>query len=258
LSSRIGGAVKAAASAASSTRRPGGVILIFHRVGGRSGLEIDLDPGRFEEQITHIGDTAGSLTDVVEGRPVVVVTFDDGTADFTGHVLPILTRHNVPATLYLATAFIEEQRPFPHDGHPLSWDALRDCLSTGLVTVGSHTHSHVLLDRLAPNEIANELDRSIGLIEDRLGVTPEHFAYPKALLGSAEAQAAVRARFATAAIAGTRPNVAGRIDPHRLYRSPIQRSDGMKYFRRKLEGGMRLEDDLRRTLNRVRYLGKTQ
>jgi peptidoglycan/xylan/chitin deacetylase (PgdA/CDA1 family) len=251
-------AVKAAASAAPSTRRRGGVILIFHRVGGGSGLEIDLDPGRFEEQITHIGDTAGSLTDVVEGRPVVVVTFDDGTADFAEHVLPILTRHNVPATLYLATAFIEEQRPFPHNGTPLSWHTLRDCISTGLVTVGSHTHTHVLLDRLAPHEIASELDRSIGLIEDRLGVTPAHFAYPKALLGSADAQAAVRTRFATAAIAGTRPNVPGRIDPHRLYRSPIQRSDGMKYFRRKLEGGMRLEDDLRRTLNRVRYLGKTQ
>ena len=47
------------------------------------------------------------------GRDPVVVTFDDGTADFVEHALPILERHGVPATLYVATAFVEDQQPFP-------------------------------------------------------------------------------------------------------------------------------------------------
>jgi hypothetical protein len=68
----------------------------------------------------------------------------------------------------------------------------------------------------------------------------------------------VRARFRTAALAGTRPNVPGRTDLYRLARSPIQRTDGMRYFKAKARGGMRLEDDVRRLANRVRYARATQ
>ena len=42
-------------------------------------------------------------------------------------------------------------------------------------------------------------------------------------------------------------------DPYRLHRSPIQASDGDRWFTAKARGGMRFEDDLRRTANRLRY-----
>ena len=115
----------------------------------------------------------------------VAITFDDGTADFADQAVPVLDRYRVPATLYVATAFLEEQRPFPNDGVPLSWAALRESLATGVVTVGSHTHSHALLDRLPDADLAGELDRSIDLIGERVGVAAVHFAYPKAVMGSA-------------------------------------------------------------------------
>jgi peptidoglycan/xylan/chitin deacetylase (PgdA/CDA1 family) len=128
-------------------------------------------------------------------------------------------------------------------------------VSTGFVTIGSHTHTHRLLDRADGEETALELDRSVRLIEDRLGVTCRHFAYPKALLGSPAAEHEVRRRFSTAAIAGTRPNPYGATDLYRLRRSPIQVGDGMRWFRRKASGGMALEDDLRTLRNRGRYAG---
>jgi hypothetical protein len=69
----------------------------------------------------------------------------------------------------------------------------------------------------------------------------------------------VRERFRSAALAGTRvnpyrsePRERG-TDPYRLARSPIQMSDGMDYFARKLAGGMGLEDAVRRAMNRLRY-----
>ena len=40
-----------------------------------------------------------------------------------------------------------------------------------------------------------------------------------------------------------------------LHRSPIQVSDGLRWFRRKAAGGLSLEDDLRRLRNRRRYAG---
>ena len=249
-------------------RAAGVTVLIYHRVGAGSGGEVDLDTAAFDEQMAELadGDKVVDLDDAVArlGRTLhdgegVVITFDDGTPDVIENALPILEKYRLPMTLYLATSFVEEQRGFwdPAD-QPLSWSALSDALSTGLVTIGSHTHTHALLDRLPAAEIADELDRSIDLIGDRLGVEARHFAYPKALPPSPAADAAVRERFASAAIAGTRPNPYGATDAHLLNRSPIQRSDGMQWFRRKAAGGMWAEDAMRRAINRVRYAGATR
>ena len=188
---------------------------------------------------------------------MVAVTFDDGTADFADDALPVIVQHRVPVTLYAATEFVDLGLDFPNDGHPISWQALRDAVSTGLVDVGSHTHTHALLDRLAPALVVTELDRSIALIAEHIGTPPRHFAYPKAVGGSPEAELAVRARFESAAVAGTRVNRYGATDPYRLARSPVQVSDGDRWFRRKVAGGMALEDTVRRVANRARYASAT-
>ncbi len=259
--------VKVAAGAAdlARPRAPGVVVLIYHRVGRRAATEIDLPTDLFARQMEWLAarGLAITLDDALAvlasgSRPVpdpVVVTFDDGTADFADEAVPVLERYNVPATLYVATDFVERSVPFPAHGTPVSWAALADAVATGLVTIGSHTHTHALLDRLPPAEIDEELDRSAGLIGERLGVAAEHFAYPKAVAGSPQADTAVRRRFRSAALAGTRPNPYGATDAHRLARSPVQVADGMRWFERKVAGGMALEDGLRRVLNLGRYAG---
>ena len=64
----------------------------------------------------------------------------------------------VPATLFAATDHVEAGRWFPDGGRPTSWSALSDALTTGLVVVGSHTHTHSWLDRLDPSRVTDELD----------------------------------------------------------------------------------------------------
>lgn len=260
-------ALKTSAETADRLRRPapGIVVLIYHRVGGGSGLQLDLPVERFEEQMAWLASTgrATTLDDALAalrgpravGPDPVVVTFDDGPADFADVTAPILVRHGIPATLYVATAFVDEQRPFPYGAPPVTWTALADTLTTGLVTIGSHTHTHALFDRLPPDRIDDELRRSTTLIEDRLGVPAVHFAYPKSVPPTSAADTAVRERFASAALAGTRANPYGRTDRHRLARSPIQAGDEMRWFRAKAMGGMAFEDDVRRLLNRWRYAG---
>ena len=255
----------AAGRDALGSRRDGAVVLLYHRVGGGSGLAIDLPPALFAAQVDELTTAKRVVSldallalvarDEAPAQPPVALTFDDGTADFADQAMPVLVQAGAPATLYLATDFIERGRSFPRGGTPLSWGALGDALGTGLVTVGSHTHTHALLDRLPPDQVGQELDRSVKLIEDRLGITPRHFAYPKAVLGSAAAQEAVRLRFRSAAVAGTRPNPYGHTDPFRLSRSPVQVADGMTWFRQKARGGMALEDDVRQLVNRRRYAG---
>jgi peptidoglycan/xylan/chitin deacetylase (PgdA/CDA1 family) len=256
--------VKATAAAWDAVRRPrdGVVVLLYHRVGAGTGASVDLDDALFAAQLdllkeqssaSSLDDAVTRLQDAAPNGSSVVVTFDDGTADFVDHALPALAERGVPATIYLTTAFVEDGRSFPDGSKALSWSALRDAISTGLVTVGSHTHTHRLLDRAEPAVIDEELDRSRALVEERLGVAARHFAYPKARPGSIAAEAAVRHRFASAALAGTHANPYGATDVYRLARSPVQQSDGLRWFARKLQGGMALEDQLRGVLDRRRY-----
>lgn len=260
--------LKGAAAASDAVRPPvpGITILIYHRVGAGSGGQMDLAPDAFERQLAWLAATqrvltldeaADELGDVAgPPAPGVVLTFDDGTTDWTEHVLPALERHRVPATFYVATDFVDRGVPFPGEGRPISWTALAELASSDLVTVGNHTHRHLLLDRLDAGEIDAELDRANELLGEHLGAVPEHFAYPKAVAGSPAAEDAVRRRFRTAVLAGTRSNDRD-VDLHRLWRSPVQPSDGDRWFRRKAMGGLHLEDDLRRTVNRLRYRGLT-
>jgi hypothetical protein len=91
--------------------------------------------------------------------------------------------------------------------------------------------------------------RSKDLIEERLGTACTHFAYPWAV-GSPAADRVARRLFRTAALDAWRTNRAGRIDPHRLGRVPILRSDGRFFFRRKVKGELDSESLLYRALGR--------
>lgn len=240
-------------------------ILAYHRFGGRTSVSVDLPVPQAADQFDWIQscsvplDLDTATRDLVtavryaDKRPRVVLTADDGTADWVDVLLPLLVERKLPMTWYVATRFVDETGSFPYDGVPVSWSGLREAASTGLITIASHTHSHAVMTRLGAGEAAQELDRSKKRIEDEIGVSCEHFAYPKALPPSAEADREVRRRFRSAALAGNRVNVPGRCDPARLGRTPIKRSDDAGRFMAKLHGGRRLEGWLRERYDLVRH-----
>jgi peptidoglycan/xylan/chitin deacetylase (PgdA/CDA1 family) len=220
-------------------RRPGDVvILLYHRVRGHGG-EIDMPPALFERQLALLAARERPLTldqavagDVDGG---VVVTVDDGYRDFHDTVLPLLVCYRVPAVLYLATGLVAGEGPGPDGPDALTWSQLAEAVSTGLVTVGAHTHGHVDLSRASEQSCQDEMARSKELIEDRLGAACRHFAYPWAV-GSPAADRVARRLFDTAALDAWRCNRAGAIDPWRLGRTPALASDGLAFFRAKVDG----------------------
>lgn len=113
---------------------------------------------------------------------LVILTFDDGYADFYTSAFPALQRHGFTATLYVATEFVgstscwlqhmgEGMRPM------LTWEQLAE-ISAGSIECGAHTHTHQALDMLPLSEARDEIVRSKELLEDHLGIQVSSFAYP--------------------------------------------------------------------------------
>jgi len=229
-------------------RRPGDVvILLYHRVGVEA-REIGLPVDTFRQHLEWLSERQVVLTldEALAGmRGGVVVTFDDGYRDFADHVVPALIRAGVPAVLYLATSLATNGV----GGDGVSWSALSDAVDTGLVTVGSHTHGHTDLSSADEHLAEAEMRRSKDLIEERLGVECRHFAYPWSV-GSPTADRLARGMFESAALDVWRTNRRGSIDPYRLGRTPVLRSDGQVFFRAKVQGTLDPEALLYRALGR--------
>jgi peptidoglycan/xylan/chitin deacetylase (PgdA/CDA1 family) len=231
-------------------RRGDVVILVYHRVGV-GDREIDMPKTVFQRQLNALRERERvlELDDALAGLDGgVVLTFDDGYRDFSDVVVPLLVERKLPALLYLATSLATEGAS-RNGSELISWDRLREAVATGLVTVGSHTHTHADLSKATESEAVEEMRRSKNLIEDHLGTACEHFAYPWGV-ASPGAQRAATSIFRTAALPAWKTNRRGRIDPMRLGRTPVLRGDGLVFFRSKARGMLDGEGLVYRALGR--------
>jgi len=226
-------------------RPSGATLLIYHRVGGGTGDELDVRSDQFRDQldalvwqhVSSLDDAWAALRHGETGHRVVL-TFDDGFADVYDNAWPLLRERGLPFTVYLATAYVGgsmrwEGSTAKEQGAPgLSWDQLREMVDSGLCTVGNHTHTHVRPERLT----AAELDRCTERVEQELGVTPRHFAYTWGIpVPSMDPE--LSERFATCATGELGRNLPG-ADPLRLTRVPVRRTDPLPFFRAKLRGDL--------------------
>ena len=231
------------------------VILLYHRVGA-GDCEVDLSADTFGRQLEmlverhHVLSLDEALAGEHEGG--VVVTFDDGYRDFYDHALPFLVRFGVPATLYLTTGLVGDERG--SEDVALTWAELREAVSTGLVTIGAHTHTHPDLSNAPPGTALEELTTSKNMIEGRLGVSCRHFAYPFSVWNE-DADRTARSMFDSIAALSWTTNRAGTVDPYRLGRVPITRSDSDLFFRAKARGALDNEAWLYRITGRGPWRG---
>lgn len=106
----------------------------------------------------------------------VLITFDDGFADFHQTALPAMLTRDIASTLYPATSFLQGERG-PYGDRMLGFGALTELVAAG-VELGGHSHSHPELDTLTGRRARDEVERCKGLLEDHLGEPIRTFAYP--------------------------------------------------------------------------------
>jgi peptidoglycan/xylan/chitin deacetylase (PgdA/CDA1 family) len=98
-------------------RRPGVIVLMYHRILGSDRSLVGLPVEDFDQQMKFIRDNCepiepDQLVSRIQKpnrlRPAVLVTFDDGYRDFHDRAYPVLKRYSVPALVFLATSFLDE------------------------------------------------------------------------------------------------------------------------------------------------------
>jgi peptidoglycan/xylan/chitin deacetylase (PgdA/CDA1 family) len=98
--------------------------------------------------------------------------------------LPQETRdEEVDAVERAAGCSVNEEGSANETYEPLFWSEAAEMAASGLITIGSHTHTHVILARCKAARAAEELRVSKRIIEDRLARPCHLFCYPNGRRG---------------------------------------------------------------------------
>ncbi len=171
-------------------------ILMYHSItdqdesGVHAYYRTATAPNVFAEQMKYLrttGYTSCSLAHAMNhlqaaestGEKFVVITFDDGYADFYRHAFPVLQQYGFSATMFLPTAYIAES-PVSFKGKDcLTWAQVKELSQHGIL-FGSHTVTHPQLREVSARAVQDEIADSKKTIEEKLGCAVESFAYPYA------------------------------------------------------------------------------
>lgn len=145
--------------------------------------DLSVSPELFAAHLDRLlaeGYTVVSLYAVIDalqrGAPLppkpVVITFDDGYRDNYENAFPLLRERGMPATIFVVTDFIDEQRP-----EYLTWEMAREMLPAG-ISIESHGRNHFGLAGQGDDYLVWQALGSLETIEHELGVRPRFVSYP--------------------------------------------------------------------------------
>ena len=168
----------------------------------------------------------------------VVITFDDGLADFITAALPVLNRHGFSATVFLPAGLMGQE---VNGQACMTWDEVRESAAKG-TTFGSHSLTHPKLTGLDASGLEHEIRHSKEKIESELGQGIDSFSYPYAFpeqdagfLKRCE-EFLVKSGYSSGVttIIGAAAQMDNR---YFLKRLPVNDHDDIRFFKAKLEGG---------------------
>lgn len=173
------------------------LVLLYHRVDSLSNdpLNLAVTPEHFDEQLAMLKNkfeiiSVLELVERIKEKKIkgteLCITFDDGFRDNLTHALPILEKHQVPATIFVTGDAVDNKKNFPWDEHYgqngellyLSTEELIKLADSPLITIGAHTMSHPRLSDSEPGTQRNEIGASKAFLEEKIKKPITLFAYP--------------------------------------------------------------------------------
>jgi glycosyltransferase involved in cell wall biosynthesis/peptidoglycan/xylan/chitin deacetylase (PgdA/CDA1 family) len=175
--------------------QPRTVVLCYHAINAADD-DLSIDPRVFKQQILQLKDLGFEFLnfgDLIHrlmrwGLPknnVACITFDDGYEDNLTDAAPILSEMGVPATTFVTTGLMAREAQVLSHFKKLTRSELNflsprqvEELSRAGFEIGAHTHSHLNMARLSPEQTHHEVFGSKAMLEEITGHAVRSFAYP--------------------------------------------------------------------------------
>lgn len=228
-------------------------VLTYHRFGEAIRDPFCVSSRDFEAQMAFLAEndlalSLHQLSEYISGQSTlsgtrVLVTIDDGLMSLYSLALPVLRHFNIPAVAFVSPGLIDAQdttnataatvEPY------ISWEHT-DALAAANIAIGSHAMTHRSLASLPSTELDIEVRHSKELIEQRTGSPATSFAYPFGTYAdfSRTTAAAVRNAGYTCAFTSQHGTVGVNTDKLELPRIKVEGGEGLKMFRRIVDGGL--------------------
>jgi peptidoglycan/xylan/chitin deacetylase (PgdA/CDA1 family) len=199
-------------------------------------MQLLADLGRPTATVSEHVDRLARGEEVPEGT--VLVTFDDGLADFGRHAWPVLSDLDIACTLYVVSGRVGRSADWLADlgATPplLTWDELAALDEQGC-EIGAHSVSHPQLDTLPWRELGPEIRGARTELSAGLGHPIRSFAYPHGYHDRRVIDEVRGAGFASAC--AVRNMLSSTLDdPFALARVTIDASCGTEELRQILDG----------------------
>ncbi len=210
-------------------------VLMYHRTSLVMADEQTVPAMQFRRQLMWLraeGFEFVTVADVMKGalsERSVLVTFDDAYLDTFEIAAPILRELNVPAVVFVPTAFVGQKSSWDSDALPLMNLPQLQALASGGFEIGLHSHRHQNYATLTAAQVAADVRESLAVLNEG-GVPPvPALAYPYG--GRPRGEQALRAMKSELAANGVR--LAFRIG-NRINRLPL--SDVLEVQRLSVRG----------------------
>lgn len=230
------------------------IVVCYHATSPTWPSELSVMPDSFEQQIEVLlrrgyrGVTfAEAVTSPGRGK-TMAITFDDGYRSVFDLAFPFLQRLDLPATLFVPTAFVGREGPMSWPGidhwavapqaddlRCVSWEQVGQLVAAGW-EIGSHSRTHPLLTTLQDEALDKELALSREECEAGSSSPCRAIAYPYGDVDSRVMEAARSAGYLHGAGLPVHPCPPRPLDWPRV---GIYRSDGSRRHRLKVSPTVR-------------------
>jgi len=232
-------------------------ILMYHSIAEGSEDAYTVSASSFREQVSWLIDhgfepiSLAAMVNLLKSgefhslKRKVAFTFDDGYRDFLMAALPVLLRHNMPATVFIVTGMLGQKASWNGNSKQaelMTEDEVHYIKAQG-ISLGSHTATHANLALLNNEDLQRQLrDSRDGLTH--LGESFYAFSYPWGQWSS-QVMDAVRASGYQCAVAVGEQNRLTAANTYLLPRITMKRDMDLDRFQSLLTRS-RIEMEIRR------------
>lgn len=118
---------------------------------------------------------------------LIAFTFDDGFDECSTIIAPTLEEFNTNGLFFINPNFVEGDKEYINNftnnivmtpgKNPMRWDDILKIQKTGHI-IGAHTMDHYMINSNDISELESQIGNCKGIIESKLGVPCEYFAFP--------------------------------------------------------------------------------